>query len=129
VLLTQLTANLVQNAIRHNHPGGQVHVSVSPESGLTVRNTGPQIPAERVPELFEPFRRLHARTGPGAGLGLSIVAAIARAHDAKIAARPNPGGGLEITVRPNALAASQAFGVSFSRLTTPILEPSQTSGS
>lgn len=105
VLLTQLTTNLVHNAVRHNHPGGEVHVAVSPEEGLTVRNTGPEIPEERIPELFEPFRRLHApRTGPadGAGLGLSIVASIAQAHEADLTARPNPGGGLRVSVRPPA---------------------------
>jgi signal transduction histidine kinase len=105
VLLTQLTTNLLHNAVRYNHPGGEVYVGVSPEQGLTVRNSGPEIPAEQVPELFEPFRRLRTRTGPadGAGLGLSIVASIAQAHDATVTALPNPGGGLDITVRPQAL--------------------------
>ena len=106
VLLTQLATNLLQNAVRYNHEGGEVYVGVSPEQGLTVRNTGPEVPAERVPELFEPFRRLHVpRTGPadGAGLGLSIVASIAHAHDATLVAHPNSGGGLDVMVRPPAL--------------------------
>lgn len=101
VLLARLIANLLDNAVHYNVPGGTVHVTLSRESGLTVRNTGPQVPAERMGELFEPFRRLHAtRTGSagGTGLGLSIAASIARAHDADIEARPNPGGGLELTV-------------------------------
>jgi signal transduction histidine kinase len=106
ILLSRLAANLVHNAIRHNRRGGHVRVTVSPESGLSVRNTGPTVPAERVPELFEPFRRLHAtRTGEGAGLGLSIVKSIARAHDAELSVRPNPGGGLDIAVRQPALTA------------------------
>jgi signal transduction histidine kinase len=66
-----------------------------------------------VPELFEPFRRLHApRTGPadGTGLGLSIVASIAHAHEAPLTARPNPGGGLDITVRLGAAAPSDRDG-------------------
>jgi signal transduction histidine kinase len=111
VLLTQLTTNLLQNAVRHNRPGGEVDVAVCPDRGLTVRNTGPEIPAERIPELFEPFRRLHApRTGPadGAGLGLSIVASIVQAHDAALTTRPNPGGGLDITVRLRALSPAPA---------------------
>jgi signal transduction histidine kinase len=106
LLLTQLTTNLVHNAIRYNHPGGEVSVGVCEERGLTVRNSGPEIPSGQVSDLFEPFRRLHTpRTGPsdGAGLGLSIVASIAQAHDATLIARPNPGGGLDITVRPHAL--------------------------
>jgi signal transduction histidine kinase len=107
VLLARLVDNLVHNAIRHNHPGGRLRVHTSPASGLTVSNTGPEIPADRVSELFEPFRRLHPpRTGPseGAGLGLSIVAAIADAHDAHLTARPNPGGGLTVSVAPPALS-------------------------
>jgi signal transduction histidine kinase len=101
VLLTRLVANLVQNAIRHNHPGGHVRVETSADGGLTVVNTGPAVPDESVPELFEPFRRLHPpRTGTaqGAGLGLSIVAAIVETHDARLVARANPGGGLTVDV-------------------------------
>jgi signal transduction histidine kinase len=100
VLLTRMVANLVQNAIRHNRPGGDVSVALS-EEALVVRNTGPRVPAEKVDELFEPFRRLHAdRTGSsqGAGLGLSIVAAIARAHGGHVRATANPDGGLSVTV-------------------------------
>lgn len=100
VLLTRMVANLVQNAIRHNGPGGDVRVELS-EEALVVRNTGPRVPPEKVDGLFEPFRRLHAdRTGSseGAGLGLSIVAAIARAHDGRVRATANPDGGLSVTV-------------------------------
>jgi signal transduction histidine kinase len=101
VLLTRIVANLVQNAIRHNHPGGHVHIRTSPDGGLTVVNTGPTVLPESVPHLFEPFRRLHPpRTGTaqGAGLGLSIVAAIAETHHAHLAACANPQGGLTITI-------------------------------
>ncbi|MFI2189893.1 sensor histidine kinase [Streptomyces sioyaensis] len=101
VLLTQLVTNLVHNAIRHNHPGGSLYVHTSSERGLIVRNTGPQVSAEALPELFEPFRRgTTARTGSdqGAGLGLSIVRSIAQAHAGTITAHPNNDGGLEIRV-------------------------------
>ncbi|ALG11519.1 ABC transporter substrate-binding protein [Kibdelosporangium phytohabitans] len=99
VLLHRLLVNLVGNAIRYNRSGGTVHIGLSSAGVLTVRNTGPHVPAERLPELFQPFRRLHTRTrGDGAGLGLSIVTSIAHAHKARIMARPNPGGGLELTV-------------------------------
>ncbi|WP_235995417.1 sensor histidine kinase [Nonomuraea montanisoli] len=97
VLLNRLVTNLVDNAVRHNHPGGTVEVTLS-RGALTVRNTGPQVPRERLGDLFEPFRRLHTTPGQGAGLGLSIVAAIARAHGADVRANPNPGGGLELVV-------------------------------
>jgi signal transduction histidine kinase len=100
VLLNRLLTNLVQNAVRYNRPNGSVHIGLTAAGELTVRNTGPDVPADRIPELFQPFRRLHTRTrtADGAGLGLSIVASIAEAHHATVAARPNPGGGLVLTV-------------------------------
>jgi signal transduction histidine kinase len=101
LLLTQLVRNLVHNAIRHNVPGGQLEVHTSAGAGLVVRNTGPMIAAERVEELFEPFRRLAPqRTGSarGAGLGLSIAKSIATAHGGSIHARPGEHGGLTVRV-------------------------------
>ncbi|MGW4799555.1 HAMP domain-containing sensor histidine kinase, partial [Nonomuraea sp. NPDC004297] len=97
VLLSRLVTNLLDNAVRYNRPGGTVEVTLS-RGTLTVRNTGPHVPRERLGDLFEPFRRLHTTPGQGAGLGLSIVAAIAKAHGADIRASPNPGGGLELVV-------------------------------
>ncbi|WP_308126036.1 sensor histidine kinase [Nonomuraea ceibae] len=101
VMLTRLVANLVENAVRHNHRGGRVLVELSPAAGLIVGNTGPLVPPGRAGELFEPFRRLDPdRTGSagGAGLGLSIVAAITAAHGGRVEAVPNPDGGLRVTV-------------------------------
>ncbi|MFE7245918.1 sensor histidine kinase [Streptomyces sp. NPDC057582] len=101
VMVTRLVANLVQNAIRHNHPGGRVGIDLSPGRGITVSNTGPHVPPDRVGELFEPFRRLHRdRTGSpeGAGLGLSISAAIINAHGGAVHTTANQDGGLTITV-------------------------------
>ncbi|MER8073205.1 HAMP domain-containing sensor histidine kinase [Streptomyces sp. NPDC094034] len=101
VLLERLTHNLVSNAIRHNHPGGSVSVRTG-AGRLEVSNTGPVIPTETVPLLFEPFRRIEERRhapGDGVGLGLSIVAAIARAHGATAVATANVEGGLTIRVR------------------------------
>jgi signal transduction histidine kinase len=106
VLLGQLTANLLRNAIAYNQPGGRVDVAVS-RGRLTVTNAGPEVPPDTVEALFEPFRRGHGRdrTGAGAdrghGLGLSIVRSIAGAHGgtATATARPGPGGGLRVEVR------------------------------
>ncbi|WP_106318194.1 sensor histidine kinase [Actinoplanes italicus] len=101
VMLSQLVANLVQNAIRYNVPEGIVRVELTGDGTLTVVNTGPRVPPERAVELLEPFRRLDAdRTGAGdgAGLGLSIVAAIARAHGGGVRVRANPDGGLTVRV-------------------------------
>ncbi|MGP3916617.1 HAMP domain-containing sensor histidine kinase [Nonomuraea sp. 10N515B] len=97
VLLNRLVTNLLDNAVRYNHPGGTVEVTLS-RGALTVRNTGPHVPPERFGDLFKPFRRLHTTPGQGAGLGLSIVAAIAKAHGADVRASSNPAGGLELVV-------------------------------
>jgi signal transduction histidine kinase len=81
VLLARLVANLLHNAVRYNRPGGTVAVALAAHGRLTVRNTGPEVPADRIGELFEPFRRLPSaptRSDGGTGLGLSIVAAIDR---------------------------------------------------
>ena len=103
-LVESLIANLVDNAIRHNIPGGQVEVSVKPTAAgvlMSVGNTGLVVPPENVDALFEPFRQLGTeRTlhGEGHGLGLAIVHAIACAHNASLTARARPQGGLDITV-------------------------------
>src|SRR5262249_19045759 len=66
---------------------------------LTVRNTGPVVPAGDVERLLQPFQRLGTeRVGTGAGLGLSIVAAIADTHGATLRTLPQPTGGLCIEV-------------------------------
>lgn len=103
VLLERMIANLVENAVRHNHPGGWVGLRTSQENGSAVfeiANTGPEVPAEQVPTLFEPFARAHQRVAgsDGVGLGLSIASAIAHAHNATIDGRPRDGGGLEMSV-------------------------------
>jgi signal transduction histidine kinase len=103
LLIQQLAGNLIGNAVRHNVPGGDIQVSTRTSSTgtvLSVGNSGQHIQAAEVDILFQPFRRLGHRLArrEGHGLGLSIVAAIATAHDATIAAQPRPGGGLIIEV-------------------------------
>jgi len=105
-LIDRLVANLVENAIRHNEPGG--HVDVTTRPGLVrVANTGRLIRPEDVRRLAEPFERLHRDCdGTGAGLGLSIVRAVADAHDAQLSLRPRAGGGLVAEVSfPSDVAA------------------------
>jgi signal transduction histidine kinase len=81
-LLQRLAANLIDNAIRHNTPHGQIDVQVTASGGhprLTISNTGPVIPAGQVTRLLQPFQRLPAgrpADDEGLGLGLSIAAAI-----------------------------------------------------
>jgi len=103
-LLERLVANLVENAVRHNRPGGWVEVDTGragPLAVIRVANGGPPIPPDQVATLFEPFRRLHPdRTGShrGAGLGLSIVRSVATAHGGTATAKALPEGGLEVRV-------------------------------
>jgi signal transduction histidine kinase len=104
VLVDRLIANLVDNAVRHNIPGGSVQITTGTtagRAGLSVTSTGPAIPPAQVGRLFQPFQWLNGRSGHhgnGHGLGLSIVRAIADAHGATIGARALPGGGLAIDV-------------------------------
>ena len=101
VLLERLTANLVQNAIKYNRPGGRITVRVAGSPALSVENTGEPVPAEQVGSLFEPFRRLAGQRidhQGGAGLGLAIVRSIVQAHDGRLAARPGADGGLVVEV-------------------------------
>jgi signal transduction histidine kinase len=104
-LVDRLVANLVDNAIRHNVPGGLIEVSTRRLPGgqavLSVSNTGPVVPVSELDRLFQPFQRLvRERTaqGDGVGLGLSIVRAIATAHGAAVTATNRPQGGLTIQV-------------------------------
>ena len=103
-LAERVVINLVDNALRHNVPGGLVEISTRTEDGqavLTVANTGRPIEESAIARLFQPFERLDAdRTGhaEGLGLGLSIVQAIAEAHGATIHTRPRLGGGLVTSV-------------------------------
>jgi signal transduction histidine kinase len=104
LLVQQLAANLIDNAVRHNIPGGDVQVATgtSPAGAvLSVTSSGQVIPAAEVDRLFQPFQRLGPRPAHrdgGHGLGLSIIRAIATAHAAAITAQPRPGGGLAIDV-------------------------------
>jgi signal transduction histidine kinase len=104
-LLERMVGNLVENAVRHNLPEGTVTVLTGSDgewSSVAVSNTGPRVPDELIPSLFEPFRRGGTpRTGSdrGLGLGLSIVKAVVVNHGGGVEARPLPEGGLEVVVR------------------------------
>ena len=102
-LLGRLAGNLVENAVRHNVEGGWVRVDTGTLDGtarLQVSNSGAVLDPGEVPGLFEPFRRSGAaRTARrGAGLGLSIVRAVAAAHGGTVDAQSREGGGLVVTV-------------------------------
>lgn len=103
-LTERLAANLVDNAIRYNKGHGWVKVVVRGSSGLAVlevANTGPMVSDADVGRLLNPFQRSASeRAGDpeGLGLGLSLVAAIAKAHDATLVIRSRESGGLDIVV-------------------------------
>ena len=103
-LVQSLIANLVDNAIRHNVPGGRVQVWTTMADGratIRITNTGTVIPPDELDRLFQPFQQLgheRIRHGDGYGLGLAIVRAIAVAHRAALTATALPAGGLDIAV-------------------------------
>ncbi|WP_406284940.1 sensor histidine kinase [Streptomyces sp. NBC_00209] len=103
-LLRRAVDNLVDNAVVHNGPGGWIGVAVRAEGSavsLVVESGGPVLGQEAVTDLVRPFRRLggdRTGTGRGSGLGLSIVAAIARAHHGTLDLRARPAGGLRVTL-------------------------------
>jgi len=104
-LIERLMANLVDNAVRYNRPGGRVEVRTASLNGhavVSVSNTGPVVRQAETERMFEPFQRLAggraARADGHHGLGLSIVRAIAAAHNATVATTAQPAGGLAVTV-------------------------------
>jgi signal transduction histidine kinase len=104
-LIRRLIANLVDNAVDHNIDGGRVEIRTEAANGyalVAVANTGLKIPADQVDRLFEPFQRLDGTRSADDGhhgLGLSIVRAIAVAHNAELTAAAQAGGGLSVIVR------------------------------
>jgi signal transduction histidine kinase len=104
-LLFRLAVNLVDNAIRYNEAGGWVQVTTAaegPSALLFVENSGSILDPAEVGQLGRPFRRGGAeRTGSdgGVGLGLSIVAAIAEAHNGTVELEARPQGGLRVAVK------------------------------
>jgi signal transduction histidine kinase len=95
-LLFDATANLVDNAIKHGRAAGHVDVEVTggaAGAAITVADDGPGIPEHALPHVFKRFYRLErSRRTPGNGLGLSLVAAVARLHGAHIEMRDNAPG-------------------------------------
>ena len=99
VLIYRLVYNLVENAIRYNHPGGQVTVTACRKEQkvcLSVSDTGSGIPENLRERVFEPFFRVdksRSRELGGVGLGLALAREIVRVHEGSIMVRPNPSGG------------------------------------
>ena len=104
ILIYRLVYNLVENAIKYNHSGGQVTVTAYKEQKhiyLSVADTGSGIPKELRERVFEPFFRVdksRSRKLGGVGLGLALVHEIVRVHDGSITVKPNPSGGTILEV-------------------------------
>lgn len=100
--LSALLRNLMENALRHVPPGGQVQLSIQQsanESLIDVIDDGPGIPLERRASVFARFHREADSRGDGFGLGLSIVQRAAQLHDATIELLDSPyGSGLRVRV-------------------------------
>ena len=99
ILIYRLVYNLVENAIKYNHSGGQVTVTADRKEKhvyLSVEDTGTGIPEELKERVFEPFFRVdksRSRELGGVGLGLALVREIVRVHDGNITVKSNPSGG------------------------------------
>ena len=113
-LLERMLANLVENGIRHNQPGGVLSVATSTSGGMAevlVRNGGAVIDPEQVQALTEPFRRLSRASG-GFGLGLSIVRSVAEVHGGTVELVAPVEGGLEVRVRVPSVREGSGLSVS-----------------
>jgi len=102
-MIQRILSNLLDNAIKYTPSGGVVKVSLSEKNGkqtlVTVQDTGPGIPPEDLPRVFERFFRCdHSRSEPGTGLGLSLARALARAHQGDITATSTLGQGSTFTL-------------------------------
>lgn len=99
ILIYRLVYNLVENAIKYNHPEGKVTVTACQKEKkviLSVADTGSGIPGELRERVFEPFFRVdksRSRELGGVGLGLALVHEIVKAHDGSISIKDNPSGG------------------------------------
>jgi signal transduction histidine kinase len=111
-LFERMLANLVENGIRHNRPGGELNITTSSAGGVAevlVRNGGAVIDPDQVQGLTEPFRRL-SRTAGGFGLGLSIVRSVAETFGGSLQLTAPPEGGLEVRVRLPAASVGTGAG-------------------
>ena len=101
-LLERMTWNLAENAVLYNRRGGFARMAVSVEEGratVRVSNSGAVVPVESIGLLLEPFQRLGRGAGQGAGVGLSLVRAVAEVHGGTVQLEPRDGGGIVAEVR------------------------------
>jgi two-component system, OmpR family, sensor histidine kinase BaeS len=102
VRAAQIVANLLSNALKYTPEGGQVRIQAAadgPWAVLTVTDNGPGIPADELPHVFDRFYRGRTARPAGTGIGLTVVAELARAHGGTTHAASQPGQGSVFTVR------------------------------
>jgi len=116
-LLARMIENVIENAVRHNQPDGSIALTLAPPRGeqaqLTVDSSGPALDPSVVAQLAQPFKRLgqdRIGTPDGYGLGLSIVAAVAAAHNGSLELQARPEGGLRVQITLPGLAIRQLVG-------------------
>jgi signal transduction histidine kinase len=116
-LLRRMIENVIENAVRHTEPGGSIEIALAPLHGRRARviidSSGPVLDQPAVTQLVQPFKRLSQdRTGSqdGHGLGLSIVAAVAAAHDGQLDLHARAQGGLRVQITLPAAAIPQLVG-------------------
>ena len=114
--IERVISNLVNNALRHTDPGGEIHISALRRDGqvaVSVADTGHGIPSEYLPTIFDKFVRVPDAPSGGAGLGLAISKSIVEAHGGQIVVQSRVGHGttftftLQVVGKP--LAASPAY--------------------
>ena len=100
--LRQVLVNLLDNAIKYSAPGGHVEISAQPSADevvITVRDTGPGIPSEEIPRIWERlYRGDKSRSQRGLGLGLSLVRAIVSAHGGRVEVQSTVGKGSSFVI-------------------------------
>jgi two-component system sensor histidine kinase BaeS len=114
VRLAQALGNLLENVLKYAGQGGQIRIDVQADPGqrmyhIAVEDSGPGIPVEILPRIFERYYRVEGRSGGGPGgmgLGLAIARGIARAHGGDLVAETPPGGGARFVLRLEAPASA-----------------------
>jgi two-component system sensor histidine kinase BaeS len=100
--LHQVSTNLLSNALKFTPPGGRVIIGTrqaGPDAVLDVTDTGPGIPADELPHVFDRFwRGRHAAQTSGSGIGLTVAAELAQAHGGRLTAASQPGHGTQMTL-------------------------------
>ena len=103
--LQQVFEHAIRNAIDYRKPGSRVEIAISAQAAdaeecvVTIADNGPGIPMDHRASVFAPFKRLHGREIPGAGMGLAIARRIIEAHGGRIWVDSAPGGGAQVHFR------------------------------